>query len=198
MSAFPLDIVLMDRRAALVRAWRRAFADTSIAIRHGNILKAAEGQTLISPANSFGWMDGGFDDVIRRAYQLVGVDIMTRVQRAIATHTDGELLVGQALVIPTPDGPFAYLICAPTMRTPGPVPFSANAYLAFRAILLAARAWNQTHPAEPLPPLYVPGLATGAGLMPPRRAARQMRQAWNTVFASPTPAIPKPVTNSGR
>ena len=181
MSSFPLDIVLMDRRAALVRAWRRAFADTPVTVRHGNILKAAEGQTLISPANSFGWMDGGFDDVIRLVYLRAGVDIMTRVQDAIATQADGELLVGQALVIPTLEGPFSYLISAPTMRRPGPVPFSDNAYLAFRAILRTALTWNPAHPDTPLPALYVPGLATGAGLMSPRRAARQMRAAWDAV-----------------
>lgn len=191
-------IILMDRRAALVRAWRRAFAETPVTIRHGNLLHAATGATLISPANSFGWMDGGFDDVIRRAYQQAGVDIMTRVQRAIATQTDGELLVGQALVIPTPEGPFTYLICAPTMRTPGPVPLSANAYLAFRAILLTVRAWNQAHPAAPLPPLYVPGLATGAGLMPAWRAAQQMRRAWDTVQTPQTPSHSETVTSTAR
>jgi len=197
MPSLPLTMVLMDRRPALVRAWTRAFVDTPITVRHGNILRAAEGHTLISPANSFGWMDGGFDDAIRRTYQMAGVDIMTRVQNAITAQADGELLVGQALVIPTPEGPFPYLISAPTMRKPGPVPWSANAYLAFRAILRTAWMWNQSHPDTPLPALYVPGLATGAGLMSPRRAARQMRAAWETGCAPGATPVPTSLTFGG-
>lgn len=190
-------MVLMDRRPSLVRTWTRAFVDTAVTVQHGNILKAAEGHALISLATSFGWMDGGFDDVIRRAYQMAGLDIQERVRNAIATQADGELPVGQALVIPTPDGPFSYLISAPTMRKPGPVPWSANAYLAFRAILRTALMWNQSHPDTPLPTLYVPGLATGAGLMSPRRAARQMRAAWETVCALGATAVPTSLTFGG-
>lgn len=183
-------IILVDRRRALVAAWRHTFADTPVAVQAGNILDAARGHTLVSPANSFGWMDGGLDAAIHQAYAAAGVNITARVQAAIQAEADGELLVGQALVIPTPEGPFRYLICAPTMRTPRPVPWSVNAYLAFQAILLAARTWNANHPHQPLPPIYVPGLATGVGRMPPRRCARQMRAAWDAVRHSPA-AFPR-------
>lgn len=67
------------------------------------------------------------------------------------------------------------------MRVPSRVPFSLNAYLAFRAALLATLRWNEAHSEKPIERLYCPGLATGVGKMPPWRAARQMRAAWAAV-----------------
>jgi O-acetyl-ADP-ribose deacetylase (regulator of RNase III) len=150
-------------------------------IRDGDIIAAAKGETLVSPANSFGWMDGGLDEAISRAYAAAGIDIVARVQCAILDQAAGELPVGQALVVPTPDGPYRHLVVAPTMRTPMPVPRSLNAYLAFRAVLLAVQAWNHACQDDPIRRVYCPGLATGIGRMPPRRAARQMRAAWDAI-----------------
>lgn len=177
-----MTFVLMDQSRALVVAWRRQFAGTPVTVQAGDLLIAARGHALVSPANSFGWMDGGFDAAIARAYADGGVDITARVQAAIRQEAAGELVVGQALILPTPEGPFRYLLCAPTMRTPRPVPWSVNAYLAFRAVLLAAQSWDAAHADAPLPMIFVPGLATGAGFMPARRCARQMRAAWDAVM----------------
>lgn len=174
--------------APLAAAWRRAFAGTPVVVREGDILAAAQGAALVSPANSFGWMTGGLDLGIWKAY-APAVDITARVQAAIAEAAGGELPVGQALVVPTPEGPFAHLICAPTMRGPRPVRHSLNAYLAFRAVLVAVRAWNAAHPDDTCPAVYCPGLATGVGRMPAPRAARQMRAAWNQVMV-PGPVPP--------
>ncbi|MCL8208627.1 MAG: macro domain-containing protein [Actinomycetia bacterium] len=174
----------------MVRAWRRAFAGTPVTVLTGDILATARGGALVSPANSFGWMTGGLDEGIRRTYAVAGVDILTRVQAAICDQAAGELPVGQALVVPTPDGPFTHLVLAPTMRTPRPVPWSLNAYLAFRAALLAVRVWNAAEPEMPVRTLFCPGLATGIGRMPPRRAARQMRAAWDAVQTGPPTVLP--------
>lgn len=175
-------IILVDRRTRLVRAWQRAFANTPVQAVCGDMITVAQGSAWVSPANSFGWMDDGVDWAIRQAYDAVYYDITTVVQRAIQIQAGGELPVGQALVIPTPDTPYTHLIVAPTMRTPRPVFWTVNAYLAFRAILLAAYHWNQDHPETLITTLYCPGLATGVGRMPARRCARQMRTAWDQVM----------------
>ncbi|MFK7969859.1 MAG: hypothetical protein AB8F95_05800 [Bacteroidia bacterium] len=47
----------------------------------------------------------------------------------------GEILVGQADIIPTDSEVFPYLISAPTMRHPMTIARTPNVYLAFRAIL---------------------------------------------------------------
>lgn len=161
-------------------------ADLAIEVREGDIIKQAVGGALVSPANSFGFMDGGLDDLIRRAYAKDALDISHRVQRAIQEDWAGEIPVGAALIVPTPGARFTHLICAPTMRTPRPVPRSLNAYLAFRAVLLAVRRWEHEHPDSPLRQVFCPGLATGVGRMPPKRAARQMCAAWDSVTRNPT------------
>ena len=177
-----MNIVLIDRKPALTHAWTHAFLETPIHVVSGDFVTRSVGMAWVSPANSFGWMDGGLDWDIRLAYEAAGVDITTVVQEAIRQQAAGELPVGQALVIPTPETPYTHLIVAPTMRTPRPAFWTLNAYLAFRAVLLAARQWNTDHPDAPILELYCPGLATGVGKMPPGRCARQMRAAWDQVM----------------
>ena len=179
------DWILVDRRSPLVRAWSRAFVNTDVHVAQADLVTAAVGSAWVSPANSFGWMDGGVNWVIARAYAESGCDITRLVQTAIRDYAAGELPVGQALVIPTPDTPYTHLIVAPTMRTPRPAFWTVNAYLAFRAALLAAAAWNATHTANAFQQAYCPGLATGVGRMPARRCAQQMRVAWDQVMQPP-------------
>ena len=170
----------------LARAWESVFNDTTVEVKTGDIVRAAQGSAWVSPANSFGWMDDGLDWAIRQAYEAAGCDITALVQSAIVAQSDGELPVGQALVVPTLDTPYTHLVVAPTMRTPRPAFWTVNAYLAFRAVLLAAMRWNQNHPEQAIQTVYCPGLTTGVGKMPPKRCARQMRSAWDAVMQPPS------------
>jgi O-acetyl-ADP-ribose deacetylase (regulator of RNase III) len=174
--------ILIDRKPSLIRAWQRVFHDTPVHVEIGDFVAAARGSAWVSPANSFGWLNGGVDWAIQQAYDASDCDITHIVQEAILTQADGELPVGQALVIPTPGTPYTHLIVAPTMRTPRPAFWTLNAYLAFRAILLAVRQWNQNHAGDAIATVYCPGLATGIGHMPAKRCARQMRTAWDQVM----------------
>ena len=63
------------------------------------------------------------------------------------------------------------------MRVPMNVADTVNAYLAFRAIIQATQAFNQTA-REPITSILCPGLATGEGRMPPERCAFQMYEAY--------------------
>jgi len=91
---------------------------------------------------------------------------MERLQDVIRQKYDGELLViarpkqprlrlvwkvGQAVIIETrdPKETIRYLVSAPTMRIPSDVSNSVNAFLAFRATLLAG-----TPPYLPFPEHY--------------------------------------------
>jgi O-acetyl-ADP-ribose deacetylase (regulator of RNase III) len=181
LSVMSLEWILIDRKPALIRAWQQAFHDTPVRVQQGDCVHAAQGSAWVSPANSFGWMDGGLNWTIRQAYDAAYYDITRVVQTAIRQQAAGELLVGQALVIPTPDTPYTHLIVAPTLRTPRPAFWTLNAYLAFRAILLTVGQWNLDHADQTIPRLYCPGLATGMGRMPAPRCARQMRTAWDQV-----------------
>ena len=91
---------------------------------------------------------------------------------AIIERHHGELPVGAAALVDTGDARWPHLVMAPTMRVPENVAQSLNAYLAFRAALLACRSH-----AKPITSLVCCGLATGIGGMDPHRCAVQMRMA---------------------
>jgi O-acetyl-ADP-ribose deacetylase (regulator of RNase III) len=152
-------LLLVGRDPALVRAWRRVFDDGDYFARPAD--------AMVSPANSFGIMDGGLDLTIR---DTLGFEVQRRIQRAIVEHHHGELPIGCAEVVETGDARWPHLIAAPTMRIPERVGNTLNAYLAFRAaVLVALRRGFGT--------LLCCGLGTGIGGMEPDRCALQMRMA---------------------
>ena len=148
----PLVIHLRDLRKPLVDAWNREFAGIpSVHVSCGDIFSTKSGQVavddpidvkadaIVSPANSFGFMDGGIDAVY--TYQF-GDGLQQRLQAVIEQDFDGELPVGTAVVVPTMHKDIPWCISAPTMRVPRNVAETVNAYLAFRATLLAVIAHN--------------------------------------------------------
>ena len=171
--SLPELIWLVDKWKPLTDAWSEAFSQhDSVAVECGDFFRDAD--ALVSPANSFGIMDGGLDLAIRSE---IGGDIQRRVQAVVLERHHGELPVGAAEVIETENERWPFLIVAPTMRVPEPVSNTLNAYLAFRAALLAVRAFNQ--PEVRIRSMVVPGLGTGIGGMDARRCAAQMRVAYD-------------------
>jgi O-acetyl-ADP-ribose deacetylase (regulator of RNase III) len=142
-----------------------------------------DADAVVSPANSFGFMDGGVDRVY---LDRLGWDLQDRLQQLLRERHDGELPVGQAVVLETLCPSPRYLVSAPTMRLPGPVPQTLHAYLAFRAALQAVRALDAARPGA-VGSLVCPGMATARGQMPVDRCARQMRAAYDNVVRGVQP-----------
>ena len=171
----PLKIFLRDIDANVVNAWRDTFAGCEdVDVSHGDIFGLAAA-AIVSPANSFGYMDGGIDGVYSNHF---GWDLSARLRERLRRDWDGELPVGCAVIVETNDARIPYLVSAPTMRVPMNVSGTANAYLAFRAALIAVRNHNRATPEIPIASLLCPGLATFYGCMDPRRSARQMFHAY--------------------
>ncbi len=170
-----LGLELRALDAGMVAAWQAVFP-AGIKIGQGDIL-AARADAVISPANSFGFMDGGIDLHYVNAF---GWELQDRLQAHIANTPDGVLLVGQATVIPTGHAAIPFLVSAPTMRVPSRIGTTVNVYLAFRAALLAVRRHNAGGAAA-IRSLLCPALGAGIGGMPPGRVARQMWAAWEEV-----------------
>jgi O-acetyl-ADP-ribose deacetylase (regulator of RNase III) len=167
----PFDLILCDIHAPLIREWRNHFAaHNEVEVFHGSILDVAA-DAYVSPANSFGIMDGGIDAIVSARFPLVE----ERVQTAIAARGE-PLPIGHCLTVETGDFNVPYLLCAPTMMFPSRVAHTDNAYVAMRAILDEVRRFNQN--ASGIMSIAVPGLCTGVGDMPPHEAARQMAQAY--------------------
>jgi len=70
------------------------------------------------------------------------------------------------------------MVAAPTMRVPGDVSRTVNAYLAFRAILLEIVKFNIANAGQKIESVVCSGLATGIGEMSPYNCATQMKKAY--------------------
>jgi len=174
-----LKIHLRALDADLAAAWRDEFAGIpQVEVSIGDIFSDGIcADAIVSPANSFGYMDGGIDWVYTGRF---GWDLQRRLQDLLRREYDGELPVGQAVIIKTGAEDFPYLISAPTMRVPLDVSNTVNAYLAFRATLRAVREFNQSGSSK-IHSLLCPGLGTGVGRISPQLCARQMLLAYRAV-----------------
>ena len=181
MSSFELRIILTSVDRALTSAWREFCGDLDgVEIEHCSILDV-RCDAVVSPANSFGFMDGGIDLIYSDSF---GWGVQQSLQDRIREYHHGELLVGNAEIVETGSDVFPYLIAAPTMRVPMPLSNSPNPYLATRAALLLVRHGKfrvGSRAGEPISTVVgsvaFPGMGTGIGELDPRVCARQVRQA---------------------
>jgi len=173
---------LRDINAEMVQAWQKYFLGIpNVRISQGEIFDSSA-DAIVSPANSFGYMDGGIDLVYLHRF---GWELQTRLQTHLKTDHDGELPVGQATIVETFDDDIPYLVSAPTMRVPTNVADTVNAYLAFRAALRAIKQHNRERPGT-IRTVLCPGLCTAIGRMPPELAARQMAAAFEVCILNQT------------
>lgn len=174
-----MHIHLRDINPELVAAWQLAFANLpNVTVSEGDIF-AQPADAIVSPANSFGYMDGGIDRVYSHYF---GWELETRLRDRIKQDFHGELPVGQAVIVATEHHAIPLLVSAPTMRVPGDISQTVNVYLAFRAALIAVVEHNW-HGQQTVASLLAPGFGTGIGNVPPERAARQMRAAYDAILA---------------
>jgi O-acetyl-ADP-ribose deacetylase (regulator of RNase III) len=179
-------VILTAIDEGLAAAWQRFCGDLDfVRVHHGSILDLSC-DAIVSPANSFGFMDGGIDALYMSYF---GPEIQGKVQEAIATRHHGELLIGMADVVETGHGSIPYLIVAPTMRVPMVLTETVNAYLAARAVFLLLkyrRFPSGSRAGEPICEqircVAFPGLGTGVGQLGPNTCAHQVRAAIDDVL----------------
>lgn len=128
-----MHIVLAAMESPLADAWQRFCGDLpNVQVHHGSILDVTC-DAVVSPANSYGFMNGGVDRIYS---QFFGWHIQAQLQELINQRHHGELLVGVAEIIETNHRRIPYVIAAPTMRVPMNLHDTINPYLAARAVLL--------------------------------------------------------------
>ncbi|WP_337175667.1 macro domain-containing protein [Paludisphaera sp.] len=172
-----LRISLCDLDHEIARVLAEHFHDVDgVEVLVGDLLDL-DCDALVSPANSFGDMSGGIDQRIDRFHEG---SAQRALQGRIAAKYHGELPVGVATVIEMGTRRFPYLVAAPTMRVPGRVSGTTNAYLAMRAVFTAILDHNASE-ARRIRSVAVPGLCTGVGGMAAAEAAPQMRAAYDMV-----------------
>jgi O-acetyl-ADP-ribose deacetylase (regulator of RNase III) len=177
-----LRVIIFDANKEVVdalasEARHRAIPDClDIEFIHGDV-RVIEADAYVSPANAFGWMDGGIDAV----YAAMWPDAQPIVHEAIRWRPFGELPIGMADMVAVDEGR-RYLIIAPTMRLPRDAVGADHIMTAMRAALMKAFA-NFS-----IGTVAIPGLGTGSGAMPPRFAAAAMLFAVEQ-FGRPIPAV---------
>ena len=169
-----MHYLLIDKNPKMISAWEQYFKqEENVKILEGD-LTSVSCDAIVSPANSFGFMDGGVDYAIS---MRLGWELQFELQKKIKQTPEGELLIGKAMIIETGDELIPYLVSAPTMRVPMNfnISTSINAYLAMKATLIEAKKHLN------IEYIAIPGFCTGVGKMNPSIAAKQMFQAFKEI-----------------
>ncbi|KZV61915.1 macro domain-like protein [Peniophora sp. CONT] len=145
----------------------------------------ADFDCLVSPANSYGIMDGGIDMYISRAFGAGG-DILT-LSRAVqddlykrwygfAPPTSCTLVRIPSHLRNTQYPRCGVLAICPTMRIPMNVSWHEDlVYNLMWTLLCELEHWNEEAKEEDkIRKVAIPGLATGIGAYDPEKCARQM------------------------
>ncbi|WP_079709788.1 macro domain-containing protein [Paraliobacillus ryukyuensis] len=131
---------------------------------------------LVSPANSFGLMNGGMDAAITRYF---GNQLQERVQEYIMKEFYSEQPVGTSFIINTQNENIPYLAHTPTMRIPQDISKTENVYSAMRATLI------ETERHKNINTVAIPAFGHGAGRVHAKDVAYQMAKAFMQILAQP-------------
>jgi len=181
-SWLPSTIYLIDHAPKLVDAWTNSFAKIPEVQPIAGDYFQKPADAMVSPANSFGVMDGGLDLAIRGR---LGFGVQAKIQSIIVEKYHGELPVGCAEIVETGHDQWSHLVAAPTMRVPESVAYTLNAYLAFRAILVAIENFNKAAGDRIIDSLVCSGLGAGVGRMSAEKCAGQMLLAYKSMLFPP-------------
>jgi O-acetyl-ADP-ribose deacetylase (regulator of RNase III) len=181
-----MKLILTAVDESLAAAWTKFCGELDFVVVHHGSIFDVDCDAVVSPANSYGFMDGGID----AAYMWhFGKEIQIRVRRQIFDRHHGEILVGQADVVETANKRIPYLIFAPTMRVPMNLHETVNPYLAARAIFLLVKYGTFTSGehtgqkiSERIQTIALPGLGTGVGKVNFETCAHQVRSAIDDII----------------
>lgn len=144
---------------------------------HPGVFEQLEGiDCLVSPANSFGLMDGGMDAAITNYF---GNQLQERVQEHILKEYLGEQPVGTSFIIETNDERIPYLAHTPTMRVPTNIEGTDNVYKAMRATLI------ETEKDHRIKTVAIPAFGYGVGRVHAVDVSYQMAKAYLQIVAQP-------------
>jgi O-acetyl-ADP-ribose deacetylase (regulator of RNase III) len=169
------EIILVDLNRFLCEEWRKAFKKyPNVSVVNDYFQNVPNYDCMVSPANSFGIMDGGIDKAI---IQYFGIELQHQVQKVITEEYFGEQPVGTSFIVKTGNKKHPFLAHSPTMRTPMKITRTDNVYNAMFATLRAVANYNKTH-RKKIKSIACSGLGTATGRVTPKEGARQMELAY--------------------
>jgi O-acetyl-ADP-ribose deacetylase (regulator of RNase III) len=133
-----MKIFLLDINKDIVKCWKDFFCNESnisiVCSDFAQFMRTTHVDCVVSPANSFGLMDGGYDAAITKWF---GEQLQQRVQQYIADKLHGEQTVGTSFIIEAGKND-QYLIHTPSMRTPQKIREPLVVYSCMRSCLITA------------------------------------------------------------
>jgi O-acetyl-ADP-ribose deacetylase (regulator of RNase III) len=189
-----MKIILTALNKPLADAWEHFCGQFDFVTVHQGSIVDLSVDAVVSPANSFGFMDGGVDLIYSH---VLGWHIQDWLQQLIRHHHHGELMVGTAEIVETDQPRIPFLIAAPTMRVPMILRDTVNPYLAARAALLLIQhgqfkvgRFAGQPVRDHVKTVAFPGLGTGVGQVDVATCARQFEVAVEHVIYG-SPAFPR-------
>lgn len=122
-------IILFDINPNMCEAWSKEFAECEDVEIKNIDFQELECNQVVAAGNSYGWMTGGLDLVIRNYY---GIELQDIIQGVIINHYNGFLPVGDSFRVETDDEKKPYVIYTPTMPFP---PYQTDALEVFVSFL---------------------------------------------------------------
>ena len=173
-----MKIFLLSDAAIMEYCWNAYFSNEPdvcvICDTLEHFLSNIKVDCVVSPANSYGLMDGGFDLAISEYF---GWDLQKRVQEYILKNFRGEQPVATSFIIDTGrDG--IRLIHTPTMRIPFPVKDPMIVYHCTRTSLMTALEHN-------IGSIVIPAFCGEYGDVSPKVIGKLMYEAYKQVINPP-------------
>lgn len=172
---FLLDIYLLDINPGITKAWKKEFESYNnfhiITDEFNHFMDTHKDiECVVSPANSFGYMNGGYDKAITDYF---GLEVEKEVQRFIDTHLFGEQPVGTSIMVNIPKSN-KKLIHTPTMRLPSSIKDEMVIYQCMRSTLICAIKGK-------VKSIVIPAFGGATGGVKPSIVAKYMKAAYEQI-----------------
>ena len=169
-----MEIILLDNKKEMCQAWEKYFGefkDVKIVCEFLEFANLDDVDCYVSPANSYGLMDGGYDKALTMLFE---VELQRRVQDYIISNLYGEQQVGSSIIVDIP-GEKKKLIHTPTMRVPARIKDPEVVYTSMRSTLICALENN-------VGKIVIPAFGGATGRLAPDVVAEEMFKAYIQVF----------------
>lgn len=173
-----MEVILLDRDQKMINFFELFFRDfpevTIVCDDFRHFMDTNEIDCVVSTANSYGLMDGGFDLAISEWF---GWGLQDKVQDYILKHFKGEQPVGTSFIINTGVNSIK-LIRTPTMRVPSVIKNPLVVYQCMRTTLITALDNNVKR-------VVIPAFGHRCGCVCNQSVAEMMLEAYKQVMNPP-------------
>lgn len=174
-----MKIYLLSNNPRMTSMWKFFFMNnpeiTVICDEFNKFMRQHEVDCVVSPANSFGLMDGGYDLAITAWF---GEYLQRKVQKYILDNLCGEQPVGTSIIVDA-DMNQMKLIHTPTMRTPAAIKDPLVVYSCMRTCLMTAIE-------NKVESIVIPAFGDGYGLLAEEVVAQMMFKAYQQIMNPPS------------